>query len=96
MAGGSSGKGDGGVNLLPGEVFPHPLAQPVVHQGEGQSGKVPDRGPLEGAQLDAPDLIRGVVLPQQTLRNAELDLLLVQLLLQQVRAVRTGEDHGEV
>ena len=84
------------MHLLPGEVFPHPLAQPVIHQGEGQPGEVPDRGPLERAQLDAPDLVRGVVLPQQALRDTEVDLLLVQLLLQQVRAVRAGEDHGEV
>lgn len=96
MAGGGPGKGDGGAYLFPGKVLPHPLAQPVVHQGEGQPGKVPDRGPLEGAQLDAPDLVRGIVLAQQALRDTEIDLLLVQLLLQQVRAVRAGEDHGEV
>ena len=71
VAGGRPGKGDGGVHLLPGEVFPHPLAQPVIHQGEGQPGEVPDRGPLERAQLDAPDLVRGVVLPQQALRDTD-------------------------
>lgn len=79
-----------------GRNVPASAGQPVIHQGEGQPGKIPDRGPLEGTQLDAPDLVRGIVLAQQALWNTEIDLLLVQLLLQQVRAVRAGEDYGEV